>query len=104
MGSEMCIRDSFYHLTIAILYLITGVEADTRFTETFSLELLSVFLATEAEGQAIDLSDQERDRLILDPDAANVTILDDDGMQLHLINVLYNMQTSFLVQWLLLGS
>ena len=76
----------------------------TEINETFFAELLSVFLATEAEGQAIDLSDQERDRLILDPDAANVTILDDDGMQLHLINVLYNMQTSFLVQWLLLGS
>ena len=76
----------------------------TELNETFFAELLSVFLATEAGGQAIDLSPQESARLILDPDAANVTILDDDGMQFHFINVLYNMQRSFLVQWLLLGS
>ena len=63
-----------------------------------------MFLATEAGGSAIDLSDQERARLILDPDTADVIILDDDGMQFHFINVLYNMQRSFLVQWLLLGS
>ena len=79
-------------------------DSFTELNETFSAELLSVFLATEAGGSAIDLSDQERARLILDPDTADVIILDDDGMQFHFINVLYNMQRSFLVQWLLLGS
>ena len=74
----------------------------TELNETFSVELSSVFLATEAGGPAIVLSDQESARLILDPDTADVTILDDDGMQLHFIDVLYNMQKSFLVQWLLL--
>ena len=76
----------------------------TELNEFFSTELLSVFLATEAGGPAIVLSDQESARLILDPDTADVTILDDDGMQLHFINGLYNIQKSFLVQWLLLGS
>ena len=79
-------------------------DSFTELNETFSAELLSVFLATEAGGSAIDLSDQERARLILDPDTADVIILDDDGMQFHFINVLYNMQRSFPVQWLLLGS
>ena len=55
-------------------------DSFTELNETFSAELSSVFLATEAGGPAIVLSDQERDRLILDPDTANVTILDDDGM------------------------
>ena len=61
-----------------------------------------MFLVTETGGPAIDLSDQERARLIRNPATADVTILDDDGMQLHFIDVLYNMQKSFLVQWLLL--
>ena len=84
------------------LTILIVTDNFTELDETFSAELLSVFLATEAGGPAIDLSDQERARLILDPDTADVTILDDDGMQLHFIDVLYNMQKSFLVQWLLL--
>ena len=91
--------DRMQDLTIEIVS-----DSFTELNETFSAELLSVFLATEAGGSAIDLSDQERARLILDPDTADVIILDDDGMQFHFINVLYNMQRSFLVQWLLLGS
>ena len=52
----------------------------TELNEIFFAELSSVFLANEAGGPAINLSDQESARLILDPDTANVTILDDDGM------------------------
>ena len=52
----------------------------TEYNETFSATLDSVFLATQANGQPLLLSDQERDRLIRDPDTASVTILDDDGM------------------------
>ena len=86
--------------------LTIGIVSDsfTELNETFSTELSSVFLATEAGGQATVLSNQESARLILDPDTADVIILDDDGMQFHFINVLYNMQNSFLIQWLLLGS
>ena len=86
--------------------LTIGIVSDsfTELNETFSVELSSVFLATEAGGPAIVLSDQESARLILDPDTADVTILDDDGMQIYFINVLYNTQRSLLVQWLLLVS
>ena len=86
--------------------LTIGIVSDsfTELNETFSVELSSVFLATEADGPAIDLSPQESARLILDPDTADVTILDDDGMQIYFINVLYNTQRSLLVQWLLLVS
>ena len=52
----------------------------TEYNETFSATLDSVFLATQASGQPLLLSDQERDRLIRDPDTASVTILDDDGI------------------------
>ena len=51
----------------------------TELNESFSAVLTSVFLARTAGGAAIDLSDQERARLIRSPDTANVTILDDDG-------------------------
>ena len=91
--------DRMQDLTVQIVS-----DGFTELNETFSVELSSVFLATESGGPAIVLSDQESARLILDPDAADVTILDGDGMQFHFINVLYNMQRSFLVQWLLLVS
>ena len=51
----------------------------TELLETFSAILSSVFVSREAGGAAIGLSDQERARLIQDPDAASVNILDDDG-------------------------
>ena len=52
----------------------------TELNESFSAVLTSVFLARTAGGAAIDLSDQERARLIRNPDIANVNILDDDGI------------------------
>ena len=51
----------------------------TELNESFSAVLTSVFLACTADGAAIDLSDQERARLIRNPDTATVNILDDDG-------------------------
>ena len=61
--------------------LTVGIVNDsfTELNEAFSAVLTSVFLARAAGGAAIDLSDQERARLIRDPDTANVTILDDDS-------------------------
>ena len=50
-----------------------------EFNETFMAVLSSVFLAHIAGGAAIELTDQERARLILNPDTATVNILDDDG-------------------------
>ena len=51
----------------------------TEFNETFIAVLSSVFLADTAGGAAIELTDQERARLIVNPDTATVDILDDDG-------------------------
>ena len=51
-----------------------------EYSETFSAVLDSVFLATQANGQPLDLSDQERARLILNPNTASVIIVDDDSM------------------------
>ena len=51
----------------------------TEFNETFMAELTSVFLADTAGGAAIELTDQESARLIINPDIATVDILDDDG-------------------------
>ena len=42
--------------------------------------LTSVFLAYTAGGVAIDLSDQERARLIRSPDTVIINIPDDDGI------------------------
>ena len=41
-----------------------------------------VFLSRTAGGVAIELTDQERARLVRDPDTATVNILDDDGISL----------------------
>ena len=57
----------------------------TELNETFSAMLSSVFLSTEAGGSAIDLSDEERARLIRNPDTAVFTILDDDGRYMLLL-------------------
>ena len=51
----------------------------TEFNENFTAVLSSVFLADTAGGAAIELTDQERARLIVNPDVAIVNILDDDG-------------------------
>ena len=61
--------------------LTVGIVDDsfTELNEAFSAVLTSVFLARAAGGAAIDLSDQERARLIRAPDTADVNILDDDG-------------------------
>ena len=61
-------------LTVQILS-----DAFTEFNETFTAVLSSVFLAESAGGAAIELTDQERARLIVNPDTATVDILDDDG-------------------------
>ena len=61
--------------------LTIGIVNDsfTELNEAFLAELSSVFLARAAGGAAIDRSDQERARLIRDPDTANVNIMDDDS-------------------------
>jgi hypothetical protein len=51
----------------------------TEINETFSVVLSSVFLTRSTGGAIIDLSDQERARLILIPNITTVIILDDDG-------------------------
>ena len=51
----------------------------TEFKETFTAVLSSVFLVDTSGGAAIELTDQERARLIVSPDTATVNILDDDG-------------------------
>ena len=51
----------------------------TEFNENFTAVLTSVFLSHTAGGVAIELTDQERARLILNPDTATINILDDDG-------------------------
>ena len=51
----------------------------TELSENFTAVLTSVFLSRTAGGVAIELTDQERVRLILNPDTATVNILDDDG-------------------------
>ena len=71
----------FFTSTNRIQDLPVGIINDnfTEMNEAFSAILSSVFLASEAGGAAIDLSDQERARLIRDPDTAIVNILDNDG-------------------------
>lgn len=59
----------------------------TEFSENFTAVLSSVFLARTAGGVAIELTDQERDRLIINPDTATVDILDDDGKWYHLYSL-----------------
>ena len=61
-------------LTVQILQ-----DEFTEFSETFSALLSSPFLANIAGGPAIHLSDQESARLVLNPDTADVTNLDDDS-------------------------
>lgn len=61
-----------------VLVTITS-DSIIEFDETFSAILSSAFLATVDGGQAIPLSNQELSRLILSPDVANITILDDDS-------------------------
>ena len=51
----------------------------TECNETFIALLSSVFLADTAGGAAIELTDQESARLIVNPGLATVDILDDDG-------------------------
>ena len=72
----------------------------TEFSESFSALLSSAFLANTAGGPAIDLSDQENARLVLHPDSAVVTILDDDsGSPICPIEYVYK---AFSFQWPLL--
>jgi hypothetical protein len=68
--SANTIRD----LTVQILS-----DGFTELNETFTAILTSVFLAGTAGGAAIDLTDQESARLIINPDIATVDILDSDG-------------------------
>jgi hypothetical protein len=65
--------------TIQDLTVQTVSDDFTEFNETFTAVLSSVFLAGTAGGAAIDLTDQERARLIINADIATVDILDDDG-------------------------
>jgi hypothetical protein len=66
--------DRIRDLTVQILS-----DGFTEFNETFTAILSSVFLAGTAGGAAIELTDQESARLIINPDIATVDILDDDG-------------------------
>ena len=63
-----------HDLTIQILS-----DNFTEIYESFTAVLSSVFLAETAGGAAIELTDQERARLIVNPDNATVIIRDDDG-------------------------
>ena len=54
-------------------------DSFTEFNETFYATLSSLFIADSAGGQAIPLSAQELSRLILRPNMADITILDDVG-------------------------
>ena len=71
----------FFTSTNRIQDLPVGIINDnfTEANEAFSAVLSSVFLSRVAGGVAIDLSDQERARLVRDPDTAIVNILDNDG-------------------------
>ena len=51
----------------------------TESSEEFSVTLDEVVLIHTNNGTRVDLSDQERTRLILNPKRANVTIIDDSG-------------------------
>ena len=66
--------------------LTVQINADsfTEPSETFSAGLSRAFLADVAGGQAINLTNQESSRLILNPDSAMVTIDDDDGIYFFL--------------------
>ena len=54
----------------------------TELNEIFTAVLTSVFLSRTAGGTVIELTDQEKARLVRDPDTATVNILDDDGISL----------------------
>ena len=69
--------DRYWNLTVQIT-----PDIFTELNETFTTVLSSVLLTHIAGGVAIELTDQERARLILNPDAATVNILDDDGISL----------------------
>ena len=62
----------------SVFVTIVG-DSFTEFNETFSAILSSVFLANTVGGQAIPLLAQELSRLVLAPNMADITILDDDG-------------------------
>ena len=51
----------------------------TESSEEFTITLDEVILIYTNNGTAVDLSEQERARLILNPRIANITILDDNG-------------------------
>ncbi len=57
----------------------------TEIYETFTAVLSSVFLAVTTGGATIGLTDQERARLIIDPDIATINILDDDCISLIIL-------------------
>ena len=65
-------------LTVQIL-----ADNFTEFNKTFTAVLSSVFLARTPGGAAIELTNQERGHLIINPDTATVDILDDDGKTHH---------------------
>ena len=70
-------RNQNHRLTVQII-----PDDFTEFSKTFTAVLTSVFLSYTTDGAAIELTDQERARLVRDPDTATVNILDDDGISL----------------------
>ena len=54
----------------------------TEFSKSFTAVLTSVFLSCTTGGVVIELTDQERARLVRNSDTATVNIMDDDGISL----------------------
>ena len=74
MNQTISFTTRIQNLTVQILS-----DDFTEFNKIFMAVLSSVFLADTTGGAAIELTDQERARLIVIPDMATVNILDDDG-------------------------
>ena len=71
--------DRYWNLTVEII-----PDIFTELNETFTAVLMSVFLSRTTGGVVLKLTDQERARLVTNPDTATVNILDDDGISLVL--------------------
>ena len=81
-GSTANLSISFPPASRIISLSVTIIQdVFTEINETFSVVLSSVFLTHSTGGATIDLSDQERARLILIPNVTTVKILDDDGIK-----------------------
>ena len=79
-------RSIFFTNANRIQYLTVQILSDdlidSEIYETFTVVLSSAFLAGTAGGAAIEQTNQERDRLIINPNIATIKILDVDGISL----------------------